>query len=93
MYPVLSAPSRLVASTIEGGDTLAPIAQALATPFQNIAERVGLAADDPYVKHLDDLEAKLDRAFAETRLPEAPSVWDEVNRLVVAARERGPGGE
>lgn len=34
----------LVASTLQGGDTLAPIDQCLSTPFQCIAERVGLAA-------------------------------------------------
>jgi len=34
----------LVASTIEGGDTLPPLQQCLNTPFQCIAERVGLGA-------------------------------------------------
>jgi hypothetical protein len=34
----------LVASTLQGGDTLPPIEQCLSTPFQCIAERVGLAA-------------------------------------------------
>ncbi len=34
----------LVASTVQGGDTLPPIEQALSTPFQDIPERVGLAA-------------------------------------------------
>jgi hypothetical protein len=34
----------LVASTMDGGDTLPPIQQCLNTPFQCIAERVGLAA-------------------------------------------------
>jgi hypothetical protein len=34
----------LVAATLAGGDTLAPIDQCLSTPFQCIPERVGLAA-------------------------------------------------
>ena len=34
----------LVAGTLEAGDTLPPLDQCLATPFQCIAERVGLAA-------------------------------------------------
>ncbi len=34
----------LVASTLQGGETLAPLFQCLATPFQCIPERVGLAA-------------------------------------------------
>jgi hypothetical protein len=34
----------LVASTVQNGDLLAPLAQCLSTPFQAIAERVGLAA-------------------------------------------------
>jgi hypothetical protein len=34
----------LVASTLQDGDTLPPIDQCLSTPFQCIAERVGLAA-------------------------------------------------
>jgi hypothetical protein len=36
--------SGLVASTMAGGDTLAPLKQCLTTPFQCIPERVGLAA-------------------------------------------------
>ena len=34
----------LVASTLQGGDTLTPVNQCLSTPYQCIAERVGLAA-------------------------------------------------
>jgi hypothetical protein len=34
----------LVASTLQGGGTLPPLQQCLATPFQCLAERVGLAA-------------------------------------------------
>jgi hypothetical protein len=34
----------LVASTLQNGDTLLPVGQCLSTPFQCIAERVGLAA-------------------------------------------------
>jgi hypothetical protein len=34
----------LVASTLQGGDTLTPVDQCLSTPYQCIAERVGLAA-------------------------------------------------
>ena len=33
-----------MASTLEGGDTIPPYDQCLVTPYQNIAERVGLAA-------------------------------------------------
>ena len=36
--------SGLVASTLQNGDTLAPAAQCLVTPYQCIPERVGLAA-------------------------------------------------
>ncbi len=36
--------SGLVASTMQNGDTLAPVAQCLKTPYQCIPERVGLAA-------------------------------------------------
>jgi hypothetical protein len=36
----------LVAATLQGGDTLLPFDQCLNTPFQCIAERVGLAATD-----------------------------------------------
>lgn len=36
--------SGLVASTMQGGDTLPPLKQCLTTPFQCIPERVGLAA-------------------------------------------------
>ncbi len=36
----------LVAATLQNGDTLPPSAQCLQTPFQCIAERVGLAATD-----------------------------------------------
>ncbi len=34
----------IVASTLQGGDTLTPLNQCLSTPYQCIAERVGLAA-------------------------------------------------
>ena len=54
-------------------------------------ERAGLASDAAYVGELERLEAELDRAFAETRLPDAPSVRVELDRLIVRVREHGLG--
>ncbi|MGV3719555.1 MAG: DNA polymerase beta superfamily protein [Actinomycetota bacterium] len=54
-------------------------------------ERVGLQDDRPYVGELGRLEAELDRAHAESTLPEQPSVRDELNRLIIDARRNGMG--
>ena len=55
-------------------------------------ERVGLPSDGDYVRELERLEGELDRAFAESRLPEQPAARDAVNRLVVRARGTGETG-
>jgi hypothetical protein len=51
-------------------------------------ERLGLPSDTGYTAELERLEAEMDRAYAESRLPEEPSVRSELNALLVAARER-----
>jgi hypothetical protein len=56
------------------------------------AEKASLAPDGRYTRELDRLEAELDRAFAESALPEEPSVWQDLDRLVVRVRERGLEG-
>ena len=55
-------------------------------------ERAGIPSDVRYLAELERLEADLDRAHPESKLPEQASVRDEMERLVVAARARG-GGE
>lgn len=55
-------------------------------------ERSGLVSDTGYTAELERLEAELDRAFAETRLPEEPAARDELSRLLIAARGGGVGG-
>jgi len=47
--------------------------------------------DRPDVGAFEALEAELDRAFAESRLPEAPGVREELDRLLVRARGRRIG--
>ncbi|HTE16892.1 MAG TPA: nucleotidyltransferase domain-containing protein [Armatimonadota bacterium] len=54
-------------------------------------ERAGLDSDAAYVGELERLEAELDRAYEETRLPDSPSVREELDRLIVDVRERGLG--
>lgn len=56
-------------------------------------ERSELTSNGDYTRELERLEAELDRAFAETRLPEQPSVRDELNRLLISARGRGAGAD
>jgi predicted nucleotidyltransferase len=55
-------------------------------------ERVGIPDDRRYVAELEKLEVEMDRAFAESTLPETPSVRDELDRLVVGARRAGSTG-
>jgi predicted nucleotidyltransferase len=54
-------------------------------------ERVGLPSDGDYVRELERLEAELDRAYTESTLPEEPSVWSDLDALVVRARRDGAG--
>ena len=57
------------------------------------AEFGAIPDGDRYVAELDRLEAELDRAFQESALPEEPSVYTELDRLIVRARgERGETG-
>ena len=48
-----------------------------------------LPDDRPYIAELDSLEADLDRSYQHSRLPEAPSVRDELNHLLVETRRSG----
>jgi uncharacterized protein len=50
------------------------------------AERSGLPSDRGFVEPLEGLEAELDRAFAESSLPEKPPARDEVERILTDAR-------
>lgn len=54
-------------------------------------EKGTLDDDRPYVAQLEHLAAELDRAYAETALPEQPSVRAEMERLVVDVRRNGLG--
>jgi hypothetical protein len=54
-------------------------------------ERAGLASDEGYVGELQHLEAELDRAYEESKLPETPAAREEIHRLVVRARGEGLG--
>lgn len=52
-------------------------------------ELIGLPADNPFTARLDELEAELDRAYAESTLPETPPAREELDRLIVNVREYG----
>lgn len=54
-------------------------------------EKGTLDDDRPYVAQLEYLASELDRAYAETALPEQPSVRAEMERLVVDVRRNGLG--
>lgn len=54
-------------------------------------EKGTLEDDLPYVGELERLEAELERAYAESALPEEPSVRVELERLVVDVRRDGLG--
>jgi hypothetical protein len=50
------------------------------------AEWIGVADDRDYTRELERLEAELDRAYAESTLPEQPPAREELSRLVIEAR-------
>jgi predicted nucleotidyltransferase len=56
------------------------------------AELGGLEDDSRFRGELETLEAEMDRAHAESKLPEEPSVRQELNGLLLAARARGVDG-
>jgi uncharacterized protein len=55
------------------------------------AELAGVPDDPAYVRELDRLEGELDRAHAESKLPEEPSVYDALDALVIRVRQHGVG--
>jgi predicted nucleotidyltransferase len=55
------------------------------------AERAGVPDDPAYVRELERLEGELDRAFAESTLPEEPSVYAELDALLIRVRQQGVG--
>jgi predicted nucleotidyltransferase len=52
-------------------------------------ERVGIEDDSRYLGELEKLEAEMDRAYEESKLPETPTVRQELDDLVVRVREQG----
>lgn len=54
-------------------------------------ERVGITDDRAYVAELERLEAEMDRAHAESKLPEQPIVKADLDRLIIRVRREGVG--
>lgn len=54
-------------------------------------ERVGIPDDSSYVRELERLEAEMDRAYEESKLPEQPSVREVLNELIIRVRRAGGG--
>lgn len=52
-------------------------------------ERVGIPDDGRYLGELEKLEAEMDQAFEDSKLPETPSVRAELDALIVRVREQG----
>jgi uncharacterized protein len=52
-------------------------------------ERVGIPSDERYIRELDLLEAEMERAHRETKLPETAPARQELDDLIVRVRGEG----
>ncbi len=83
----------LVASTIEGGDTLPLLQQCLNTPFQCIAERVGLAATTWAILAENKLNIFIQEAQPHSCIPGNQNLCFHDNRFFVEVDYSTPLGD